>query len=101
MKMEKIKPVPKYIVARIKKLDAKTHAKPSGLVRYYSYLTKNDGELVKVTVAVTPYTPGFSAPRSKSYTSIFSSEVASSFTAKVTSAPSGKFFKASAWRMPL
>ena len=52
MKMEKIKPVPKYIVARIKKLDAKTHSKPSGLVRYYSYLTKNDGELVKVTVAV-------------------------------------------------
>ena len=31
MKMEKIKPVPKYIVARIKKLDAKTHSKPSGL----------------------------------------------------------------------
>ena len=25
MKMEKIKPIPKYIVARIKKLDAKKH----------------------------------------------------------------------------
>ena len=52
MKMEKIKPIPKYIVARIKKLDAKKHPTPSGIVRYYSYLTKNDGELVKVTVAV-------------------------------------------------
>jgi len=52
MKMEKIKPVPKYIVERIRKLDAKRHTKPDGVVRYYSYLTKNDGELVKVTVAV-------------------------------------------------
>ena len=52
MKMEKIKPIPKYIVERIKKLDAKKHPTPIGLVRYYSYLTKNDGELVKVTVAV-------------------------------------------------
>jgi hypothetical protein len=52
MKMEKIKPVPKYIVARIKALDKIRVPKPTKLVRYYSYLTKNDGELVKVTVAV-------------------------------------------------
>lgn len=52
MKMEKIKPVPKYIVARIKALDKIRVTKPTKLVRYYSYLTKNDGELVKVTVAV-------------------------------------------------
>ncbi|MBQ9979179.1 MAG: PcfJ domain-containing protein [Clostridia bacterium] len=52
MKIEKIKPVPKYIVERIRRLDNKKNPTPSGLTRYYSYLTKNDGELVKVTVAV-------------------------------------------------
>lgn len=52
MKMEKIKPVPKYIVEKIKALDKVRFVKPTKLVRYYSYLTKNDGELVKVTVAV-------------------------------------------------
>lgn len=52
MKMEKIKPVPKYIVARIKAIDNIRVPKPTKMVRYYSYLTKNDGELVKVTVAV-------------------------------------------------
>ena len=52
MKMEKIKAAPKYIVERIKKLDNIKTPKPTKLVRYYSYLTKNDGELVKVTVAV-------------------------------------------------
>lgn len=52
MKMEKIKPTPKYIVERIKKLDMKKVKKPTKQVRFYSYLTKNDGELVKVTVAV-------------------------------------------------
>ena len=52
MKMEKIKPVPKYIVKKIKKLDNQQIKKPTKYVRFYSYLTKNDGELVKVTVAV-------------------------------------------------
>ena len=52
MKMEKIKPVPKYIVEKIKKLDNQQVKKPTKYVRFYSYLTKNDGELVKVTVAV-------------------------------------------------
>ena len=52
MKMEKIKPVPKYIVARIRAIDNMRVKKPTKLVRYYSYLTKNDGELLKVTVAV-------------------------------------------------
>lgn len=52
MKIERIKPIPKYILKRIKKADNKANPKPSGLTRYYSYLTKNDGELVKVTVAV-------------------------------------------------
>ena len=52
MLMEKIKPVPKYIVEKIKKRDALAFPKPNAITRYYSYLTKNDGELVKVTVAV-------------------------------------------------
>ena len=50
--MEKIKPVPKYIVKKIKELDNQQVKKPTKQVRFYSYLTKNDGELVKVTVAV-------------------------------------------------
>ena len=52
MKMEKIKPIPKYIVKLIKKRDMKRYPEPKGITRFYSYLTKNDGELVKVTVAV-------------------------------------------------
>ena len=48
----KIKPIPKYIVRLIRKADDKDRNNGSGTVRYYAYLTKNDGELVKVTVAV-------------------------------------------------
>ncbi len=55
MKIEKIKPTPKYILAAIEKLDKKLDIKPCGLVRYYAYLTKNDGELCKVTCAVKVY----------------------------------------------
>lgn len=52
MKIEKIKPVPKYIVDKIRKLDKKTNPEQNGKTRYYAYLTTNDRELVKVTVAV-------------------------------------------------
>ena len=52
MNIKKIKPIPKYIVARIKKADAQNKITLPGRTRFYSYLTKNDGELVKVTVAV-------------------------------------------------
>lgn len=55
MKIEKIKPTPKYITALIKKLDERMNIKPCGRVRFYSYLTKNDGELCKVTCAVKIY----------------------------------------------
>lgn len=55
MKIEKIRPIPKYIIERIKKLDDKSNFDAPGTTRYYSYLTKNDGELVKVTVAVRYY----------------------------------------------
>lgn len=52
MKIEKIKPIPKYIVARIKRVDKQNNITLPGRTRFYSYLTKNDGELVKITVAV-------------------------------------------------
>ncbi len=50
MKIEKIKPIPKYIEKRIKAIDATYPVR--GRTRFYAYLTKNDGELVKITVAV-------------------------------------------------
>ena len=52
MKAENIKPIPKYIRERIRKLDLKYCPEQKGRTRFYSYLTKNSGELVKVTVAV-------------------------------------------------
>ena len=52
MKIEKIKPIPKYILERIKKRDKQAFSVPSGKTRYYSYLTKNDKELEQVYVAV-------------------------------------------------
>ena len=52
MKIEKIKPIPKYIEKMIHKRDVADFPKQDGTLRYYCYLTKNDGELVKVTVAV-------------------------------------------------
>lgn len=52
MKIEKIKPIPKYILALIKKADKKAYSGPNGNTRFYAYLTTNDKELVKVTVAV-------------------------------------------------
>lgn len=48
MKIEKIKAIPKNIIAEIKKRETEK----GGRTRYYSYLTTNDKELVKVTVAV-------------------------------------------------
>lgn len=50
MKIEKIKPIPKYIEKKIKAIDRTYPVR--GRTRFYAYLTKNDGELVKVTVAV-------------------------------------------------
>lgn len=52
MKIAKIKPVPKYMARKIQKLDKQYHPEQTGHVRFYSYLTTNDKELVKVTVAV-------------------------------------------------
>ena len=53
MNIDKIKPIPKYIEKLIKKED--THAIQNAQVRFYSYLTKMDKQLAKVTVAVKIY----------------------------------------------
>ena len=55
MKIEKIKPIPKYIEKKIKRLDKTLTYDKCGRTRFYAYFTKNDGELVKVTVAVREY----------------------------------------------
>ena len=52
MKISKIKPIPKNVLKLIRKKDKELYPKPTSLKRFYSYLTKNDSELVKVTVAV-------------------------------------------------
>ena len=52
MKISKIRPIPKNVLKLIRKKDKELYPKPTSLKRFYSYLTKNDGELVKVTVAV-------------------------------------------------
>ena len=50
MKISKIKPIPKYIQKIMTKIDNKRDLAYNSR-RFYSYYTKNDGELVKVTVA--------------------------------------------------
>lgn len=55
MKKEKIKPIPKYILDQIERTDKKANYKPCGKLRFYAYLTKNDGELCKITCAVKVY----------------------------------------------
>lgn len=52
MKIEKIKPIPKYILNLIKKADKQDRLNQNTQKRFYAYLTTNDKELVKVTVAV-------------------------------------------------
>lgn len=52
MKIEKIKPIPKYILKRIQSADKRLAKVFNNNTRYFSYLTKNNGELVKVTIAV-------------------------------------------------
>ena len=47
-----IRPIPKNILKRIRKLDGKYYPCPDGHVRCYAYLTTWKNELVKVTVAV-------------------------------------------------
>lgn len=50
--IDKLKPVPDCILNKIKKTDKKFYPFPEGIVRFYSYLTTMNKELVKITVAV-------------------------------------------------
>ena len=52
MKIEKIKSLPKYMEEIIRRYDKKNYPTQDGHTRYYAYLTKNEGELCKVFVAV-------------------------------------------------
>ena len=52
MKHELIKPIPQYILTKIRRLDKKRCPEQKGPIRMYSYLTKIRGELVEITVAV-------------------------------------------------
>ena len=54
MKIEKIKPIPKCIEKQIIAID-KNRELAYNQRRFYAYFTKNDGELVKVTVAARKY----------------------------------------------
>ena len=55
MKVTDIRPIPKYILNKIRKADNKNCPSPDGHVRCYAYLTTWKNELVKVTVAVKHY----------------------------------------------
>ena len=55
MKIEKIKPIPKYVLKKIEKADKLYRPVLRGNTRFYSYLSKNDGELVRIYVAVKEY----------------------------------------------
>lgn len=50
-----IKPIPKKMVALIKREDKKRYSSPNGNTRFYSYLATWKKELVKITVAVRHY----------------------------------------------
>ena len=50
-----IKPIPKSMVAAIKRKDKKAYSTPCGNTRFYSYLAVWKKELVKITVAVKHY----------------------------------------------
>ena len=52
MKINKIRPIPKPLLKKIQKIDKSRYPIQDGHTRFYSYLTLNDGELCKVTVAV-------------------------------------------------
>ena len=52
MRITDIKPIPKYIIAKIKQADKKRNPSPNGVKRFYSYYATWNNELVKVTVAV-------------------------------------------------
>lgn len=59
IEIEHIKPIPKSIISIIKKVDLKENPNGSCNRRFYAYLTKFNGELAKVTVAVKNHYKGW------------------------------------------
>ena len=55
MKINKIRPIPKYMIERIRELDMQIYPRQDGHNRFYAYFTTNDKDLVKVSVAVKNY----------------------------------------------
>ena len=55
MKITSIRRIPKYMVDKIKAYDTSVYPEQNGYVRFYAYMAKNCGELVKITVAVKNY----------------------------------------------
>ncbi len=54
MEIKNLKPIPNYIAQRIRKIDEQSNYY-YGSTRFYAYLSKIDGELVKITVACKNY----------------------------------------------
>lgn len=50
-----IRPIPKYIIRKIEREDARQYRAPEKQVRFYAYLMIRHKELIKVTVAVKHY----------------------------------------------
>ena len=47
-----IRPIPKYIIKRIRKLDLEQYPEQIGITRYYAYFTSKNKQLCKITVAL-------------------------------------------------
>ncbi len=52
MKLFTIRPIPKYLVKRIRELDLKYYPEQIGITRFYAYLTTKNKQLCKITVAL-------------------------------------------------
>lgn len=64
MKIEKIKPIPKYLLERIRKADRRDPGSGTGHTRFYAYLTKNDGSFTDGNlerIGLSPNSPALRA----------------------------------------
>lgn len=59
MKIKKIRPIPKYILKKIEKLDDSYNHTTAGRVCYYKYFTKFYNRLALITVAYKHYHKNF------------------------------------------
>ena len=55
MNINKLKPIPKTILKKLKDADRTYYPEQGEITRLYAYLTTIDKELVKITVAVCTY----------------------------------------------